>query len=150
MKGEEEWRRGGADMEEDLEEDVWDPRRTGRSASSKRDVLKMQLDFRDIEIEFLPNGMERRTLNQSTWDFKYVRLRLALHQSILDCLFCSGIKPRCSLSNGSFTLRATCSHGREVTTIWSSRECLDASKIMRVPWGSTTKPSGMSGRERSG
>ncbi|KAI0324948.1 hypothetical protein GY45DRAFT_1330967 [Cubamyces sp. BRFM 1775] len=31
----------------------------------------MQLDFRDIEIELLPNGMERRTLNQSTWDFKY-------------------------------------------------------------------------------
>ncbi|RDX55510.1 hypothetical protein OH76DRAFT_1551941, partial [Lentinus brumalis] len=39
-------------------------------AASKRDVLRMQLDFRDIEIEFLPNGMERRTLNQSTWDFK--------------------------------------------------------------------------------
>ncbi|KAI0750786.1 hypothetical protein C8Q80DRAFT_531266 [Daedaleopsis nitida] len=38
--------------------------------TSKRDVLKMQLDFRDIELEFLPNGMERRTLNQSTWDFK--------------------------------------------------------------------------------
>ncbi|EJF61148.1 hypothetical protein DICSQDRAFT_106143 [Dichomitus squalens LYAD-421 SS1] len=38
--------------------------------ASKRDVLKMQLDFRDIEIEFLPSGMERRTLNQSTWDFK--------------------------------------------------------------------------------
>ncbi|KAI9001111.1 hypothetical protein BD414DRAFT_404251 [Trametes punicea] len=37
---------------------------------SKRDVLKMQLDFRDIEVELLPNGMERRTLNQSTWDFK--------------------------------------------------------------------------------
>ncbi|CDO71314.1 hypothetical protein BN946_scf184908.g71 [Trametes cinnabarina] len=39
--------------------------------ASKRDVLKMQLDFRDIEVELLPNGMERRTLNQSTWDFKY-------------------------------------------------------------------------------
>ncbi|KAI0677146.1 hypothetical protein C8Q78DRAFT_1065765 [Trametes maxima] len=38
--------------------------------ASKRDVLKMQLDFRDIELELLPNGMERRTLNQSTWDFK--------------------------------------------------------------------------------
>ncbi|OSC96825.1 hypothetical protein PYCCODRAFT_1420538 [Trametes coccinea BRFM310] len=38
--------------------------------ASKRDVLKMQLDFRDIEVELLPNGMERRTLNQSTWDFK--------------------------------------------------------------------------------
>ncbi|KAH9853590.1 hypothetical protein C2E23DRAFT_699373, partial [Lenzites betulinus] len=41
----------------------------GRPAS-KRDVLKLQLDFRDIELELLPNGMERRTLNQSTWDFK--------------------------------------------------------------------------------
>ncbi|KAI0353558.1 hypothetical protein OH77DRAFT_1407052 [Trametes cingulata] len=38
--------------------------------ASKRDILKMQLDFRDIELELLPNGMERRTLNQSTWDFK--------------------------------------------------------------------------------
>ncbi|KAI0832319.1 hypothetical protein BC628DRAFT_1305701, partial [Trametes gibbosa] len=37
---------------------------------SKRDVLKLQLDFKDIELELLPNGMERRTLNQSTWDFK--------------------------------------------------------------------------------
>lgn len=42
--------------------------------TSKRDVLKMQLDFRDIEIEFLPNGMEKRTLNQSTWDFKYAHV----------------------------------------------------------------------------
>ncbi|OBZ70030.1 hypothetical protein A0H81_09902 [Grifola frondosa] len=38
--------------------------------STKRDVLKLQLDFRDIEMDMLPNGMERRTLNQSTWDFK--------------------------------------------------------------------------------
>ncbi|KZT74288.1 hypothetical protein DAEQUDRAFT_720449 [Daedalea quercina L-15889] len=30
----------------------------------------MQLDLRDIEMEMLPNGMERRILNQSTWDFK--------------------------------------------------------------------------------
>ena len=44
-------------------------------AASKRDVLKMQLDFRDIEIEFLPNGMEKRTLNQSTWDFKCASFR---------------------------------------------------------------------------
>lgn len=50
-------------------------------AASKRDVLKMQLDFRDIEIELLPNGMERRTLNQSTWDFKYALIP-ALHAVI--------------------------------------------------------------------
>ncbi|OCH92889.1 hypothetical protein OBBRIDRAFT_772500 [Obba rivulosa] len=37
---------------------------------TRRDILKMQLDFRDIEMDMLPNGMERRTLNQSTWDFK--------------------------------------------------------------------------------
>lgn len=43
----------------------------GGRTKSKRDVLKMQLDFRDIEVEMLPNGMERRVLNQSTWDFKY-------------------------------------------------------------------------------
>lgn len=54
----------------------WRGRGRGRGGiqgktASKRDVLKMQLDFRDIEVEFLPNGMERRTLNQSTWDFKY-------------------------------------------------------------------------------
>ncbi|KAH9844201.1 uncharacterized protein C8Q71DRAFT_697197 [Rhodofomes roseus] len=42
----------------------------GGKTRSKRDVLKMQLDFRDIEMEMLPNGMERRILNQSTWDFK--------------------------------------------------------------------------------
>jgi len=41
-----------------------------QASRSKRDVLKMQLDFRDIEMDMLPSGMERRTLNQSTWDFK--------------------------------------------------------------------------------
>lgn len=39
---------------------------------TKRDVLKMQLELRDIDMELLPPGMERRKLNQSTWDFKYV------------------------------------------------------------------------------
>ena len=46
----------------------------GARTKSKRDVLKMQLDFRDIEMEMLPNGMERRVLNQSTWDFKYASI----------------------------------------------------------------------------
>ncbi|KAH8105940.1 hypothetical protein BXZ70DRAFT_886772 [Cristinia sonorae] len=36
--------------------------------TSKRDVLRMELDFRDIEMDMLPVGMEKRTLNQSTWD----------------------------------------------------------------------------------
>ena len=40
---------------------------------SKRDVLKMELDFVDIEMDQLPVGMERRILNQSTWDFQCVR-----------------------------------------------------------------------------
>ena len=39
---------------------------------NKRETLKMEMDFRDIEIDMLPAGMERRTLNQSTWDIKYV------------------------------------------------------------------------------
>ncbi|EPQ59390.1 hypothetical protein GLOTRDRAFT_103414 [Gloeophyllum trabeum ATCC 11539] len=30
----------------------------------------MQLDFRDIDMELLPDGMEKRKLNQSAWDFK--------------------------------------------------------------------------------
>ncbi|CCL99439.1 uncharacterized protein FIBRA_01457 [Fibroporia radiculosa] len=42
----------------------------GKKTRSKRDILKMQLDFRDIEMEQLPAGMERRILNQSAWDFK--------------------------------------------------------------------------------
>ncbi|KAF7355070.1 Box C/D snoRNA protein 1 [Mycena sanguinolenta] len=37
---------------------------------TKRDVLKMQLETRDIEMNILPPGMERRKLNQSTWDAK--------------------------------------------------------------------------------
>ena len=38
----------------------------------KRDILKSQLELRDIEVDMLSSGMERRTLNQSTWDSKYV------------------------------------------------------------------------------
>lgn len=41
---------------------------------SKRDVLKAQLEIRNIEVDLLPLGMERRKLNQSTWDSKYVLL----------------------------------------------------------------------------
>lgn len=46
----------------------------GHAVQSKRDVLKMELDFLDIEMDLLPVGMERRTLNQSTWDPKCVSL----------------------------------------------------------------------------
>ncbi|KAH9062793.1 hypothetical protein EDB87DRAFT_1558653 [Lactarius vividus] len=43
----------------------------GRGTSEKkRDMLKLQLELRDIEIDLLPPGMERRKLNRSTWDPK--------------------------------------------------------------------------------
>ncbi|EDR14183.1 uncharacterized protein LACBIDRAFT_305745 [Laccaria bicolor S238N-H82] len=42
----------------------------GAGSTTKRDVLKVQLDMRDIEMELLPVGMERRKMNESSWDFK--------------------------------------------------------------------------------
>ncbi|KDQ29078.1 hypothetical protein PLEOSDRAFT_50176 [Pleurotus ostreatus PC15] len=42
----------------------------GGPSRTKRDILKIQLDIRDIDMELLPNGMEKRKLNQSIWDFK--------------------------------------------------------------------------------
>ncbi|KAI0251309.1 hypothetical protein BJV78DRAFT_1126659 [Lactifluus subvellereus] len=36
----------------------------------KRDVLKLQLELRDVEVDLLPAGMQRRVLNQSAWDPK--------------------------------------------------------------------------------
>jgi len=44
----------------------------GEGGNSKRDILKMQLEAKDIEVDLLPLGMDRRRLNQSTWDFKCV------------------------------------------------------------------------------
>ena len=46
--------------------------RGGGSGRTKRDVLKLQLEARDIDMDLLPIGMERRKVNQSSWDFKYV------------------------------------------------------------------------------
>ncbi|KAF8204893.1 hypothetical protein BJ912DRAFT_1018152 [Pholiota molesta] len=43
---------------------------SGGSGKTKRDILKTQLQIRDIDMEMLPVGMERRKANQSTWDFK--------------------------------------------------------------------------------
>ncbi|KAJ7117320.1 hypothetical protein C8R43DRAFT_103359 [Mycena crocata] len=37
---------------------------------TKRDVLRMQLETREIEMDILPAGMERHKLNQSSWDSK--------------------------------------------------------------------------------
>jgi hypothetical protein len=45
---------------------------SGGISMKKRDILKSQLELRDIEMDLFPSGMERRTLNQSTWDTKYV------------------------------------------------------------------------------
>lgn len=45
---------------------------SGGSGRTKRDVLKLQLEARDIDMDLLPIGMERRKVNQSSWDFKYV------------------------------------------------------------------------------
>ncbi|KAF8803813.1 hypothetical protein BYT27DRAFT_7144428 [Phlegmacium glaucopus] len=42
----------------------------GGSGRTKRDVLKLQLEARDIDMDLLPIGMERRKVNQSAWDFK--------------------------------------------------------------------------------
>jgi hypothetical protein len=42
----------------------------GRMSRKKRDVLRSQLDLRDIEVDLLPVGMQRQMLNHSTWDPK--------------------------------------------------------------------------------
>ena len=38
----------------------------------KRDILRTQLELRDIDMDMLPLGMHRRTQNASTWDFRYI------------------------------------------------------------------------------
>ncbi|PPR02465.1 hypothetical protein CVT24_002014 [Panaeolus cyanescens] len=43
---------------------------SGGPPRTKRDILKMQLEARDIDVDLLPVGMERRKANQSIWDFK--------------------------------------------------------------------------------
>lgn len=48
----------------------------GGAGKTKRDVLKMQLEMLDIDMELLPPGMDKRKLNQSTWDPKYVSIDL--------------------------------------------------------------------------
>ena len=42
--------------------------------TSKRESLQIELEARDINVEILPEGMERRKLNQSTWDQRWVYL----------------------------------------------------------------------------
>jgi hypothetical protein len=43
-----------------------------RPAMDKKSYLSMQLSFRDVEMEVLPEGMERHKLNTSYWDSKCV------------------------------------------------------------------------------
>lgn len=54
----------------------------GRGGKAKREMLKAQLEAREIEVELLPNGMERRKLNQSAWDPKCVLIPF-FNQSII-------------------------------------------------------------------
>ncbi|KAF6762598.1 hypothetical protein DFP72DRAFT_987090 [Ephemerocybe angulata] len=42
----------------------------GGGGKTKRDIYKMQMEVRDIDVELLPLGMKRRKANQSGWDFK--------------------------------------------------------------------------------
>ncbi len=43
-------------------------RQAGRN--HRREILRSKLEDEDIEMLLLPEGMERRRLNQSTWDLK--------------------------------------------------------------------------------
>lgn len=89
---------------------------TGGKTRSKRDVLKMQLDFRDIEMEMLPTGMERRILNQSTWDFKYASTLYCIPSLNRDmylvlCTVPAEIVLHCSPSSSNSILRPIrCNH----------------------------------------
>lgn len=66
---------------------------------SKRDSLKNQLALRDIKMDLLPEGMERRKTNQSTWD---ARVKLA-SLTIEFVLYPPRISPS-SDTKGSFKL----------------------------------------------
>jgi len=71
---------------------VWRGRGRGRGRTggdTKRDVLKMQLEVRDIDMDILPVGMERRRLNQSYWEPKcvfphlFIGMGFSKHRDIL-------------------------------------------------------------------
>lgn len=72
------------------------PGKAWSHSGKKRDILKSQLELRDIEMDLFPSGMERRTLNQSTWDSKYVGLAAAISSvqnfaHTTNNLFCSSL-----------------------------------------------------------
>ena len=90
------------------------PGRPGRgSHEKKRDMLKLQLELRDIEMDLLPSGMERRKLNRSTWDpkcvswwsrpFLWLRSTLRRHQA--KSSFSDGRIQRPSFSKSSCQLK---------------------------------------------
>ncbi|KAF9221910.1 hypothetical protein BS17DRAFT_784161 [Gyrodon lividus] len=53
-------------------------RRKAASGRSKRDIFRAHLEMLDIDVELLPNGMDRRKLNQSTFDQKSKRPLLTI------------------------------------------------------------------------
>jgi len=71
----------------------------GRGGNSKRDVLKLQLERKDIEVDLLPLGMERRKLNQSVWDLKCVcTIKSWIFQLCLMYIVCSK-KTKCTFDD---------------------------------------------------
>lgn len=54
---------------------------------TKRDLLKMQLEVRDVDVEFLPVGMKKRKANQSSWDYKcvdsFILLKFCLNYGVV-------------------------------------------------------------------
>ena len=56
----------------------------GGGGKGKKEVLKTFLEAREIELELLPCGMEKRRLNQSIWDQKYAIFYSFLHTHIYE------------------------------------------------------------------
>ncbi|KAF8631223.1 hypothetical protein AX15_002554 [Amanita polypyramis BW_CC] len=58
----------------------------GKGTRTKRHTLKVQLGVQEIEMELQPQGMERKKMNQSFWDFKkktgMLTIEFKLHTSI--------------------------------------------------------------------
>lgn len=49
----------------------------GGALRTKQDMLRHQLSLRDIDMELLPIGMERKKLNKSCWDYKCADILLS-------------------------------------------------------------------------
>ncbi|WWC86087.1 uncharacterized protein L201_000958 [Kwoniella dendrophila CBS 6074] len=45
----------------------------------KSDLLKRELQKRNCQIDFMPNGMEKRNINQSSWNPKTKQLNITIH-----------------------------------------------------------------------